>query len=807
MRFTASVFVAVNIHSAVASWGDCSAGDARCAAVFGGSSYCKYWQDRPVCQGTEVACACDGSAPELPTSPVSRSPRSSLGDAPVRRMRRVVPVNQRVSSHFVQEEAPHRIERQLFADSNPGSTLSDHHAGANAGDDGQPTETTTTTTYSTTTTTTQPTTSRRRRVFPTRIVAAGSPESVSSGSVENAHVSLEPNRVERELFAEPRPVSDVARQLFPDQAEETIPRMPVESIAPRIRHVFPPRSAVVGPHPTGGFAHSMSPAHIARGTHAPPVYENITRLIEEIRSLPVASNEETTNARASLIDAIIRRNSLYNMDGLFDSQHSVSLVDLNESGAFILKNFIERSTHVETTSCNSLRSLCMILINFVSMYHSNTPIVQMQEFVESRKYDIGSVLIASSPMFSSNWLAQFPVLFEHGTSPRLNALKLAILTARINRYKRTQNIPSNLGGTIWRVRRSDALADSVSQLNAPVGSREFLNMYAPIADVRFLGIQTNSYGELVEEMGHGQGLTRQWYDEVARGFVGSVLESNMGDSRYIMISPLAAAIEPNNLQYFRALGRFMAFSLIHQRPVGLNFPKFFYQRFLDGKVELDDIRHDEKVLHRFLTPLKQASPEVLASYGVAIPDSGFEENVDEHNRDDQIRGRLERLIPIETMAQFNATRAGFNDLLPIETILGSLASPTSSTNAFTASDLALFVYGEPEMDLDDMEANTVMPFDFPVTLRNMLFNVLRGFPDETRRRFLAWVTGSSQSPFGGFANLRPQKFNLFFSHASTDHLPEAHTCFNRIDLPNYVSAEQMREKLLIAIDHFENGLA
>ena len=36
-------------------------------------------------------------------------------------------------------------------------------------------------------------------------------------------------------------------------------------------------------------------------------------------------------------------------------------------------------------------------------------------------------------------------------------------------------------------------------------------------------------------------------------------------------------------------------------------------------------------------------------------------------------------------------------------------------------------------------------------------------------------------------------------------LPSAHTCFNQLDLPEYVSEDELREKLLIAIKEGNEG--
>jgi hypothetical protein len=49
---------------------DCSTADMICKNVAGDvESYCKYWQDPPVCHGTDVACSCGVPAPETTETP------------------------------------------------------------------------------------------------------------------------------------------------------------------------------------------------------------------------------------------------------------------------------------------------------------------------------------------------------------------------------------------------------------------------------------------------------------------------------------------------------------------------------------------------------------------------------------------------------------------------------------------------------------------------------------------------------------------------------------------------------------------
>ena len=50
-----------------------------------------------------------------------------------------------------------------------------------------------------------------------------------------------------------------------------------------------------------------------------------------------------------------------------------------------------------------------------------------------------------------------------------------------------------------------------------------------------------------------------------------------------------------------------------------------------------------------------------------------------------------------------------------------------------------------------------------------------------------------------------QMFNIHKSFGSNATLPSAHTCFNQLDLPQYETEEQCRERLLYAIKEGYEG--
>ena len=82
--------------------------------------------------------------------------------------------------------------------------------------------------------------------------------------------------------------------------------------------------------------------------------------------------------------------------------------------------------------------------------------------------------------------------------------------------------------------------------------------------------------------------------------------------------------------------------------------------------------------------------------------------------------------------------------------------------------------------------------------------VTNDFDSEMKARLLQFVTGTSGVPSRGFSVLQGndaniKKFTIHGVSSKQYHYPRAHTCFNRIDLPDYSSKKQLEERLRQAI--------
>ena len=129
---------------------------------------------------------------------------------------------------------------------------------------------------------------------------------------------------------------------------------------------------------------------------------------------------------------------------------------------------------------------------------------------------------------------------------------------------------------------------------------------------------------------------------------------------------------------------------------------------------------------------------------------------------------------------------------------------------FTPRELELLISGLPDIDVSDLKMNTDY-VGWKATDKQIqwFWNVLSALSRNEKAAFLQFVTGSSKVPLAGFGELPGmrgvQKFSIHKAGGTNGALMSAHTCFNSLDLPVYSSEEELREKLLYAINEGAGG--
>ncbi len=82
----------------------------------------------------------------------------------------------------------------------------------------------------------------------------------------------------------------------------------------------------------------------------------------------------------------------------------------------------------------------------------------------------------------------------------------------------------------------------------------------------------------------------------------------------------------------------------------------------------------------------------------------------------------------------------------------------------------------------------------------MFWQVFATLSNEERQMYLKFVWGRSRLPMN-LENLSRNHCIEYFSSRAKDSLPIAHTCFFRVDFPDYSSADIMKQRLLYAIQY------
>jgi E3 ubiquitin-protein ligase HUWE1 len=246
----------------------------------------------------------------------------------------------------------------------------------------------------------------------------------------------------------------------------------------------------------------------------------------------------------------------------------------------------------------------------------------------------------------------------------------------------------------------------------------------------------------------------------------------------------------------------------------IHFARSFYKHILGHPVGFQDLEAVDPGYYKSMkmildNNLEDLGVEMTFSTEVCVFGSLVVADLKENGRNipvtDQNKEEYVHLIANHKMSaslkdQIDAFLEGFYKLVPLEVI-----------SIFDAQQLELLVCGLPEIDMDDLRAYTTYhgykQSDAQITY---LWNVVRTFSKEEKALFLQFVTGTSKVPLDGFKALQGNGGTKHFNvHKAYDNklLPTAHTCFNQLDLPEYLTEEDLRQKLLIAIHEGSEGFA
>ncbi|XP_016486388.2 LOW QUALITY PROTEIN: E3 ubiquitin-protein ligase UPL2-like [Nicotiana tabacum] len=316
------------------------------------------------------------------------------------------------------------------------------------------------------------------------------------------------------------------------------------------------------------------------------------------------------------------------------------------------------------------------------------------------------------------------------------------------------------------------------------------------------------------------GLTREWYQLLSRVIFdkGALLFTTVGNEATFQPNP-NSVYQTEHLSYFKFVGRVVGKALFDGQLLDVHFTRSFYKHILGAKVTYHDIEAIDPDYFKNLKWLLEndisdildltfsidADEEKLILYernevtDYELIPGGRNIRVTEENKQQYVDLVAEHRLTTAIRPQINAFLEGFSELIPRDLI-----------SVFHDKELELLISGLPDIDLDDLRANTEYSGYSPASpVIQWFWEIIQGFSKEDKARLLQFVTGTSKVPLEGFSALQgisgSQKFQIHKAYGSPDHLPSAHTCFNQLDLPEYPSKEHLEERLLLAIHEANEG--
>lgn len=323
-------------------------------------------------------------------------------------------------------------------------------------------------------------------------------------------------------------------------------------------------------------------------------------------------------------------------------------------------------------------------------------------------------------------------------------------------------------------------------------------------------LKTKLWVEFEGEVGLDYGgLAREWFfllsKEMFNPYYG-LFEYSAMDNYTLQINPASGVCNEEHLNYFKFIGRVAGMAVYHGKLLDAFFIRPFYKMMLGKAIDLKDMESVDSEYYNSLLWIKENDPSELEltfcvdeeSFGHTsqreLKPNGVNISLTNENKDEYISLVIQWRFVSRVQDQMNAFLEGFNALVPLTLV-----------KIFDEHELELLMCGIQHIDVKDWKQNTLYKGDYHanhITVQ-WFWRVILSFNNEMRARLLQFVTGTSRVPMNGFKELYgsngPQLFTIE-KWGTPDNYPRAHTCFNRIDLPPYESYQQLRDKLIKAIE-------
>jgi len=299
------------------------------------------------------------------------------------------------------------------------------------------------------------------------------------------------------------------------------------------------------------------------------------------------------------------------------------------------------------------------------------------------------------------------------------------------------------------------------------------------------------------------GLTTAFYDR----FFTQVFEEQVGMfERAEMDTYLPRAFIPQEReQDFKTFGNLVAKCLYEGRLPSVKFAPVVFKYILDGiaaEVTFSDFEmYDIKQSRHLRQLLNSPGAEYLYLTFENLITDGDKREVTDANKHEFVSLTIRYELLEKRIRALQKIREGFFQIPIFEKHL----------KLFTHFDLTLLMLGEQHLQASDIKNTLVADSDLPNAAQMIGFfnEVLDRFTVEELRLFLHFITTEVAIPVGGLRNPSTRtyyavdKITIYPVYGSVDTFPISHTCWYRLDVPDYPTADMLYDKLIAALKNHQ----
>lgn len=267
-------------------------------------------------------------------------------------------------------------------------------------------------------------------------------------------------------------------------------------------------------------------------------------------------------------------------------------------------------------------------------------------------------------------------------------------------------------------------------------------------------------------------------------------------------------VQTDHIRYFKFIGRVIGKALFEGCLLECYFVRSVYKMLIGQKLAFQDLEDFDNNLYVGLNWCLQPSSDVEALYEtfstsedyfgrteiIDLVPGGRDLDLTKENKEYYVERKAYYHLYKSVQQQIDAFLGGFYEMIPRELV-----------SIFTYKELELLISGLPDFKVSDLKASTnYNGYNANSPQIQWFWEIMETLDRAEKGNLLQFVTGSSKVPVEGFTNLQgmngPEPFQITRIVTSDPmRLPQGHTCFNQLDLPEYPTKEVLYERLMWAI--------